>query len=119
MPTFGPDDFWAAIRRLYDQQLKHDEQLAAVGKRIAEITEIAAGNDERIAEVGELVAKHDAELAKLSDELREIGGYVRETSEQVRLTTEQLQHTDARLDQLVGLVRSHEDRLHGLENRAS
>jgi hypothetical protein len=46
-----------------------------------------------------------------------VGAYVRETAEMVRLTNEQMQHSDGRLDQLVGLVKSHEERLHRLENR--
>ena len=38
MSTFGSfEQFWAAMGRLYDQQLKHDEQIASNSEQIAEL----------------------------------------------------------------------------------
>jgi hypothetical protein len=91
MPTFEPEDFLAALQRLYTSQLKFDEELR---------------------EMKEQQLKTDAHLAS-------VGSYVRETAEIVRLVNEQMQHSDARLDQLVGVVRSHEERLQRIENRPS
>ena len=79
----------AALQRLYSSQLKFDEELRQL-------------------------KQHQAKTHK---ELDRLGGYIRETAEIVRLTNEQMQHTDARLDQLVGIVKSHEDRLQRLEGR--
>ena len=90
MATFNPEDFWDALRRLYDRQLKFDEQLA----------------------------KTDEKIDRLTEQLRDLGAYVAETSQQVRLTTSQLQESDGRLDQVVALVRSHELRLQRLEGGA-
>ena len=36
MPTFEPEDFLAALHRLYEQQLKHDEQIARNSEQIAQ-----------------------------------------------------------------------------------
>jgi len=53
MPTFEPEDFWAALHRLYEQQLKHDEQ-------IGQLVEQGKQTDERLSKlitiVGDLTA---------------------------------------------------------------
>ena len=54
----------------------------------------------------------------IAEELRQLGAYVAETSRQVRLTTAQLQETGGRLDQVVALARSHEQRMQRLEGGA-
>lgn len=91
MPAFEPQDFLAALNRPYESQVKFDAQLR---------------------ELKERQERTDVQLA-------EVGAYVRETSELARLTNEQMQHTDAGLDQLVALVKSHESQLHRLEGQAS
>lgn len=98
MPTFEPEDFLAALQRLCDSQLKFDEELREL--------------KEGMREFKEQQFRTDAQLAS-------VGSYVRETAEVVRLVNEQMQHSDARLDQLVGIVRSHEERLQRLEDRPS
>jgi chromosome segregation ATPase len=103
MPTFEPEDFLAALRRLYDSQLKFDEGMRELKQRQVQFGEELRELKERQLKTGEY--------------LDSVGSYVRETAEMVRLTNDQMQHTDARLDQLVGLVKSHEERLQRLEIR--
>jgi len=98
MPTFEPEDFLAALKRLYDSQVKFDEELKQLKERQAQT---------------------DGQLDRTSDQLSRLASYIHETAEIVRLTNEQMQHTDARLDQLVGLVRSHEERLQRIDSPPS
>ena len=71
----------------------------------------ASNPDDFIDRLGE-------KIGLIAEELRQLGAYVAETSVQVRLTTAQLQETDGRLDQIVALVGSHEQRLQRLEGGA-
>jgi hypothetical protein len=110
MPTFEPQDFLAALRRLYDSQLKFDEELR-------EMKQQQAMFGLQLRELAERQLKTD-------DHLGSVGAYVRETAEMVRLTNEQMQHSDGRLDpmfgridDLVGVVKSHEERLQRIEKR--
>ncbi len=60
MPTFEPEDFLAALHRLYEQQLKHDEQIAQNFEQIAKLAEQGKQTDERLSKlitiVGDLTA---------------------------------------------------------------
>ena len=105
MPAFEPEDFFAALRRLYESQLKFDEELREMKERQLQF-------HEELQEMKEGQLRTGAYLAS-------VGSYVRETVEMVRLTNDQLQHADARLDQLVGVVKSQEERLQRMENRPS
>ncbi len=58
MPTFEPEDFLAALHRLYEQQLKHDEQ-------IARNSELIAQSAEQIAQLAEQGKQTDERLSKL------------------------------------------------------
>ncbi len=97
MPTFEPEDFLAALHRLYEQQLKHDEQIAQNSEQIAHTSEQIAHTSEQIAH----------------------------TSEQIGQLVEQGKQTDERLSKLIGIVgdltaivRSHQQRIEGLEGPA-
>ena len=105
MPAFEPEDFLAALRRLYDSQLNFDQGMRELKERQLKF-------DEELKEKKEQQVQTGKQLAL-------VGACVRETAEIVRLTNQQMQHTDAPLDQLVGMVRSHEERLQRFESRQS
>jgi methyl-accepting chemotaxis protein len=83
MPTFEPEDFWAALHRLYEQLLKHDEQIAHNSEQIAK-------NSEQIAQLVEQTRQTDERLSKLVTVVGDV----------------------------TAIVRSHEQRLEGLEGPA-
>ncbi len=51
MPTFEPEDFLAALHRLYEQQLKHDEQIAHNSRQIAQLIEQGKQTEERLSKL--------------------------------------------------------------------
>lgn len=83
MPTFEPEDFRAALHRLYERQLKHDEQIAKQIEKSREIDQ----------QIGQLV-------------------------EQGKQTDERLSKLITIVGDLTAIVRSHEQRLQGLEGPA-
>ena len=83
MPTFEPEDFLAALHRLYEQQLKRDEQIAQ--------------NSQQIAQLAEKIAQG---------------------AEQGRQTDEHLSKLITIVGDLTAIVRSHEQRIEGLEGPA-
>lgn len=90
MPTFEPEDFLAALHRLYEQQLKHDEQIAKMFARGKEI-------DEQISHTSELITQ---------------------LVEQGKHTDERLSKLVTIVGDLAAIVSSHEQRLQGLEGPA-
>jgi septal ring factor EnvC (AmiA/AmiB activator) len=77
MSTFGSfEEFWAAMSRLYDQQLKHDEQIAENAAHIAQLREAQEltnqqmqGTDARLDRLVSTVATLAGTVAKISDEI--------------------------------------------------
>lgn len=68
--TFGSfEEFWAALGRLYDQQLKQDQQIAA--------------NAAHIAQLGEQMQATDARLDRLASMIATLAGTVTKQSEQI------------------------------------
>ena len=65
MPTFEPEDFWAALHRLYERQLQHDEQ---IGQLIDQGKRTDARLEQLITIVGDLAAivrSHEQRLERL------------------------------------------------------
>jgi len=90
MPTFEPEDFLAALHRLYEQQVKHDEQIARNSEQIAKQIEKSKEIDQQIAQLVEYGMQTNERLSKLI-------GIVGD---------------------LTAIVTSHEQRLQGLEGPA-
>lgn len=75
--TFGNfEEFWAAMGRLYDRQLKHDEQIAELGVKIAQLRDAQAATDqqmrrtdERLDRVAAMVATVAGAVAKQAQEI--------------------------------------------------
>jgi len=77
MSTFGSfEEFWAAMGRLYDQQLKHDEQIAELGAKIGQLREAQEltnqqmqQTDARLDRLVSTVATLAGTVAKMSDDI--------------------------------------------------
>jgi septal ring factor EnvC (AmiA/AmiB activator) len=77
MSTFGSfDEFWAAMSRLYDQQLKHDEQIAENAAQIARLREAQELTNQQMQQT-------DARLDRLVTTVATLAGSVAKMSEGV------------------------------------
>jgi chromosome segregation ATPase len=77
MSSFGSfEEFWAAMSRLYDQQLKHDEQIAELGAKIAQLRESQELTNQQMRQT-------DARLDRLVSTVATLAGTVAKVSEQV------------------------------------
>lgn len=77
MSTFGSfDDFWTAMGRLYDQQLKHDQQIAENAARIADLRQAQEltnqqmrQTDARLDRLASMVATLAGSVVRISDDI--------------------------------------------------
>ena len=77
MSTFGSfEEFWAAMGRLYDQQLKHDEQIAELGVKIGQLREAQQQTDEQMKQT-------DARLDRLVSTVATLAGTVAKVSQDI------------------------------------
>jgi septal ring factor EnvC (AmiA/AmiB activator) len=77
MSTFGSfDEFWAAMGRLYDRQLKHDEQIAENAAQIARLRESQQQTDEQMKQT-------DARLDRLASMVTTLAGTVAKMSQDI------------------------------------
>jgi len=68
--TFGSfEEFWAALGRHYDQQLKQDQQIAANAAQIAQLSEQMQATDARLDRLASMVTTVAGAVAKLSDDI--------------------------------------------------
>jgi ABC-type transporter Mla subunit MlaD len=71
MSTFGSfEEFWAALGRLYDQQLKHDQQIAQNAAQIAQLTQQMQATDARLDRLASMVTTLAGTVAKLSEDIQ-------------------------------------------------
>ena len=90
MPAFEPGNFLASLHRLYEQQVKQDEQIAHLTEQTAQLAE----QTEQLIEQTGLLVEHAKQTDTRLDKLIAVVG------------------------DLVGIVRSHENRLERLEGPA-
>jgi septal ring factor EnvC (AmiA/AmiB activator) len=77
MSTFGNfDEFWAAMGRLYDHQLKHDEE-------IAELRSVIRDHSEQIRLTTEQMQQTDARLDRLASMIATLAGTVAKQSQEI------------------------------------
>jgi ABC-type transporter Mla subunit MlaD len=70
MSTFGSfDEFWAAMGRLYDQQVKHDEQIAQLRDAQERTNEQMRQTDTRLDRLVSTVATLAGTVAKMSQDI--------------------------------------------------
>ena len=70
MSTFGSfEEFWAALGRLYDQQLKHDQQIAQNAAQIGQLTEQMQATDARLDRLASMVTTLAGTVARISDDI--------------------------------------------------
>ncbi len=70
MSTFGSfDDFWAAMGRLYDQQLKHDSQIAQLREAQELTNQQMQQTDARLDRLVSTVATLAGTVAQLSRDI--------------------------------------------------
>ncbi len=70
MSTFGSfDDFWAAMGRLYDQQLKHDPQIAQLREAQELTNQQMQQTDARLDRLVSTVATLAGTVAQLSRDI--------------------------------------------------
>lgn len=68
--TFGNfEDFWAAMNRLYLQQLKHDEQIAHLREAQAKTDEQMQATDTRLDRLASMIATLAGTVAKQAEEI--------------------------------------------------
>jgi len=75
--TFGSfDEFWAAMSRLYDQTLKHDELIAANAAAIAQLREVQEatnrqmqGTDARLDRLASMIATLSESVVRQAREI--------------------------------------------------
>jgi len=68
--TFGSfDEFWAAMARLYDQQLKHDAQVAQLREAQELTNQQMQQTDARLDRLASMIATLAGTVAKQSDEI--------------------------------------------------
>ncbi len=68
--AFGSfDQFWAALGRLYDQQLKQDQQIAASAAQIAQLGEQMQATDARLDRLASMIVTLAGTVAKQSEEI--------------------------------------------------
>ncbi len=77
MSTFGSfEEFWAAMGRLYDQQLKNDEQIAELGAKIGQLREAQELTNQQMKQT-------DTRLDRLVSTVATLAGSVAKMSEGV------------------------------------
>jgi chromosome segregation ATPase len=70
MSTFGSfDEFWSAMGRLYDQQVKHDEQIAQLREAQQQTDEQMKQTDARLDRLASMVATLAGNVARISDDI--------------------------------------------------
>lgn len=70
MSTFGSfEEFWAALGRLYDQQLKHDQQIAQNAAQIAQISQQMQATDARFDRLISIVETLADKIDKQADQI--------------------------------------------------
>jgi hypothetical protein len=74
MPTFEPEDFLAALRRLYEQQVKHDEQISQLTENITQLAEQAMQTDGRLSKLIGVVGDLTAIVRSHEDRLESLEG---------------------------------------------
>jgi chromosome segregation ATPase len=75
--TFGSfDEFWAAMSRLYDQQLKHEALIAENAARIAQLREAQEVTNQQMQAT-------DARLDRLVSTVSTLAGTVAKISEEI------------------------------------
>lgn len=68
--TFGGfEEFWAAMARLYDQQLKHDTQIAQLREAQELTNQQMQQTDARLDRLASMIATLAGTVAKQSDEI--------------------------------------------------
>ena len=68
--TFGSfDEFWAAMARLYDQQLKHDAQIAQLREAQELTNQQMQQTDARLDRLASMIATLAGTVAKQSEEI--------------------------------------------------
>jgi ABC-type transporter Mla subunit MlaD len=68
--TFGSfEEFWAAMGRLYDQQLKQDQQIAGNASHIAQLSQQMQATDGRLDRIASMVATLAGTVAKQAEEI--------------------------------------------------
>lgn len=66
--TFGSlDEFWAAMARLYDQTLKHEQLIAANATAIAQIREVQKATDRQMQATDARLDRLASMIATLSE----------------------------------------------------
>jgi uncharacterized protein (DUF3084 family) len=69
--TFGSfDQFWAALGRLYDQQLKQDQQIAANAAQIAQLGEQMQATDARLDRLASMITTLAGSVVKMSEDIQ-------------------------------------------------
>jgi uncharacterized protein (DUF3084 family) len=69
--TFGSfDQFWAALGRLYDQQLKQDQQIAANAAQIALVGEQMQATDARLDRLASMITTLAGSVVKMSEDIQ-------------------------------------------------
>ena len=75
--TFGNfDEFWAAMARLYDQSLKHDELIAANTEAITRLRESQQATERQMRET-------DARLDRIASMVATVAGAVAKQAEEI------------------------------------
>jgi ABC-type transporter Mla subunit MlaD len=70
MSTFGSfEEFWAAMSRLYDQQLKHDAQIAQLREAQELTNQQMQGTDARLDRLVSTVATLAGTVARVSEDI--------------------------------------------------
>jgi len=68
--TFGSfDEFWAAMARLYDQQLKHDAQIAQLREAQELTNQQMQATDARLDRIASMVATVAQTVARQAEEI--------------------------------------------------
>jgi len=85
MSTFGSlDDFWAAMSRLYDQQLKHDQQIAELGVKIGQLRDAQELTNQQIAQLSQQMQATDARLDRTVSMVATLAGAVAKQAEEIQ-----------------------------------
>ena len=70
MSSFGSfDEFWAAMGRLYEQQVKHDEQIAQLRAAQDQTADQMRQTDARLDRLASMVATLAGTVAKMSQDI--------------------------------------------------
>ena len=68
--TFGSfEEFWAALGRLYDLHLKHDQQIAQNAAQIAQVSEQMRATDARLDRLASMIATLSESVVKQAQEI--------------------------------------------------